>query len=75
MAEKGGLLHGSGHAVGRGKVSTELILSHLQSTEMSYRFKWTKNWGQEAKRMHKLFSHRCGLVGHVSLCFGRGGPS
>jgi hypothetical protein len=38
-AEKGGLLHGSGHAVGRGRVSTQLIFSHLWGTHMSCRFK------------------------------------
>jgi hypothetical protein len=28
--EKGGLLHGLGHALGRGRVSTQLIFSHLR---------------------------------------------
>jgi hypothetical protein len=37
--EKGGLLHGSGHAVGRGWVSTQLIFSHLPGTEMRFSFK------------------------------------
>jgi hypothetical protein len=37
-AEKGDLLQGSGYAMGRGRVSTQLILSHLQGTDMSYRF-------------------------------------
>jgi hypothetical protein len=35
-AEKEGLLHSSGHAMGRGRVSIQLILSHLQGTDMSY---------------------------------------
>jgi hypothetical protein len=33
------LLHGSEHAVGRGRVSTKLIFSHLWDTDMTYRFK------------------------------------
>jgi hypothetical protein len=32
-------LHISGHAVARGKVSTQPIFSHLQDTDMSHRFK------------------------------------
>jgi hypothetical protein len=47
--EKGDLLHSSGNAVGRGRVSTGLIFSHLQGTDMNYRLKWTKNWGQGLK--------------------------
>jgi hypothetical protein len=38
-AEKGGLLHSSGHAMGRGRISTQVIFSHLLDTDMSYRFK------------------------------------
>jgi hypothetical protein len=38
-AEKRGLLHGSGHAMGRGRVRTQLIFSHLWGTNMSYRYK------------------------------------
>jgi hypothetical protein len=38
-AEKGGLLHSSGHAMGRGRVNTQLTFSHLQGADMSYRFK------------------------------------
>jgi hypothetical protein len=45
-AEKGGLLNGSGHAMGRGRVSTQLIFSHLWDSDMSYRFKQTKELGQ-----------------------------
>jgi hypothetical protein len=37
--EKGDLLHGSGHAWGKGRVSTQLIFSHLLGTDMSYGFK------------------------------------
>jgi hypothetical protein len=33
------LLHSSGHVMGRGRVSTQSIFSHLLGTEMSYRFK------------------------------------
>jgi hypothetical protein len=43
-AEKGS--HGSGDAVGRSRVSTQLVFSHLWDTDMSYRFKQIKNWGQ-----------------------------
>jgi hypothetical protein len=42
-AEKGDLLNGSGHAVGRGRVSTQLIFSHLGGADKQ------KNWGQETK--------------------------
>jgi hypothetical protein len=38
-AEKGDLLHGSGHVVGRGRITTQSIFSHLQGKSMSYRFK------------------------------------
>jgi hypothetical protein len=38
-AEKGGLLQVLGHVVGRGRINTQLILSHLQGTDMSHRFK------------------------------------
>jgi hypothetical protein len=38
-AEKGDSLHGAGHAMGRGRVSTQFILNNLQGTDMSYRFK------------------------------------
>jgi hypothetical protein len=38
-AERGGLLYGLGHAMGRGRVRTQLIFSHLQGIDMSYRFK------------------------------------
>jgi hypothetical protein len=36
-AEKGGLLHDSGYVMGRGTVSTQLIFSLRQGTDMSYR--------------------------------------
>jgi hypothetical protein len=45
-AEKGGLLHGLGHALGRGRVSTQLIFSHLLGTEGLSR---QKNWRQGTK--------------------------
>jgi hypothetical protein len=51
-AEKGGLLHSSGHAVGRGRVSTQLIFSHFWGTDMSYRFKEKKRKGQGTKGIH-----------------------
>jgi hypothetical protein len=47
--EKGVLLHSSGHAVGRGRESTQPIFSHLWRADMNYRFKQTKNWGQGTK--------------------------
>jgi hypothetical protein len=50
-AEKGGLVDSSGHAQGRGRVSTQLIFSHLWGTEMSYRFKQTKELGAGDKGM------------------------
>jgi hypothetical protein len=37
--QKGDLLYLSADALGRGKVSTQLIFSHLLGTDMSYRFK------------------------------------
>jgi hypothetical protein len=37
--EKGNLSQNSGHAMGKSKVSTQLIFSHLKGTDMSYRFK------------------------------------
>jgi hypothetical protein len=43
--EKGGLLYSSGHAMGRGRVSTQLTFSLLQGTDLSYRFKYTKELG------------------------------
>jgi hypothetical protein len=49
-AEKRGLLHGWEHALGRGSISTQLILSHLQGTDISYSFKYTKKWGAGDKR-------------------------
>jgi hypothetical protein len=33
-AEKGNLSHGSGLAMGRGRISTQLILSHLNGREL-----------------------------------------
>jgi hypothetical protein len=45
-AEKGDLSHGSRDAVGRGKVSTQLILSYI---DMNYRFNKQKNCGQRTK--------------------------
>jgi hypothetical protein len=51
-AEKGGLLHGSGHAMGRGGISTQLIFRLFQGTDMSYRFNNQKNWGQGTRGMH-----------------------
>jgi hypothetical protein len=38
-AEKGGLLHCLGHTVGRSRVSTQPIFSHLWGTDMSFSFK------------------------------------
>jgi hypothetical protein len=38
-AEKGDSLHGLGHAMGRGRVSTQPIFSHIQGADMSYRLK------------------------------------
>jgi hypothetical protein len=38
-AEKGDLFHSSGHAMGRDRVSTQLIFSHLRGTDMSYMLK------------------------------------
>jgi hypothetical protein len=35
--------------VGRGRVSTQPIFIHLQDTDMSYRFKSTKDWSQGTK--------------------------
>jgi hypothetical protein len=52
-AEKGGWLYGLGHAIGRGIVSTQLILSHLWGIDRSYRFKQTKELGTGDKGTHK----------------------
>jgi hypothetical protein len=70
--EKGGLFHGSGHAVGRGRIGTQLIFSHLQGADMSYRFKYTKDLGAGDKMVCivKQFSHRCGLVGLMTGWWG-----
>jgi hypothetical protein len=38
-AEKAGLLHDWRHAMGRGRISTQLIFIHLQGIDMSYRLK------------------------------------
>jgi hypothetical protein len=38
--EKGDLLHGQGHTVGR--ISTQPIFSYLQGSDMSYMLKQTK---------------------------------
>jgi hypothetical protein len=51
-AEKGDLLHGCGHVMGRGRVSTQLIFSHLQGIDMSYKFKYTKELEIGDKGMH-----------------------
>jgi hypothetical protein len=51
-AEKGNLLQDSGHAVERGRVSTQPIFSHLWSTDMSYRFKYIRELGAGDKGMH-----------------------
>jgi hypothetical protein len=51
-AEKGDSLHGLGHAMGRGRVSTQLIFNHLQGTGMSYRFKKTKKLRAVDKDTH-----------------------
>jgi hypothetical protein len=57
--------------MGRGKVSTQPIFSHLQGIDMSYRFKETG--GQGTKVCINSSSHRFGLVGHyLSSCSGRG---
>jgi hypothetical protein len=64
-AEKGGLLHASGHATGRGRVSTQLIFSHLQGADTSYRLNRQKNWGQGTKVCIVNSScHRCVPVDH-----------
>jgi hypothetical protein len=47
-AEKGGLLHSSGHAMGRGSSS----LAIFGGTDMNYRFKKTKELGEGDKGMH-----------------------
>jgi hypothetical protein len=52
-AEKGDLLHSTGHTMGRGKISTQSIFTHLQGINMSFRFKQTKNWRQGERGMHK----------------------
>jgi hypothetical protein len=51
-AEKGNLIHGSGHAMGSGRVSTQLIFCHLWGTNMNYRFKYTKELGTGDNGMH-----------------------
>jgi hypothetical protein len=38
-----------GTCLGKRQGYTQLILSHLWGTDMSYRFKQTKNWGQGTK--------------------------
>jgi hypothetical protein len=38
-AGKGELVYSKGYAVGRGRVSTQLIFRYLQATGMRYRFK------------------------------------
>jgi hypothetical protein len=48
--QKVGLVHDSGHVLGRGRVSTQLIFSHLWHTDISYRFKQTKELGTGDKR-------------------------
>jgi hypothetical protein len=48
-AEKRHLLHGWGHVMERGRVSTQLILSNLWGTDMSYRFKQMKELGTGIK--------------------------
>jgi hypothetical protein len=50
--DRGGLLHSLGPIMGRGRVSTQLIFSHLWGTDMSYRLSSRKNWGQRTKGMH-----------------------
>jgi hypothetical protein len=50
-AKKGGLLHNS-FAVGRGRVSTQLIFSHLCSADMNCRFKYIKELGVGDKVMY-----------------------
>jgi hypothetical protein len=47
--EIGGLLHSLRHAMGRGRVSTPLIFKHLLGTDMSYKFKYTKELGAGTK--------------------------
>jgi hypothetical protein len=49
-AEEGDLLPSSGNAMGRGKISTQLIFIHLQVTNISYRFIYTKELGARGKR-------------------------
>jgi hypothetical protein len=39
QAQKEDILQGSGHAIGRGRVSAQPFFRHLQGTDMSYRFK------------------------------------
>jgi hypothetical protein len=47
-AEKG---HRWGHAVGRGRINTQPIFSHLQGADMSCRFKQTKELGAVDKKV------------------------
>jgi hypothetical protein len=66
------LLQGSGRTTERGRINTQLFISHFGGIDSSYRFKLTKNWGQGTKCVHRQFSHRCGLLGHyLSSCSGR----
>jgi hypothetical protein len=48
-AEKGSLLHTSGRAMGRGRVSTQLIFSHLGVQTWATGLRRQKNWGQGTK--------------------------
>jgi hypothetical protein len=50
-AEKVGLLHNLGHHR-KARVSSQLIFSHLQGKNMSYRFKLTKELGAGDKVTH-----------------------
>jgi hypothetical protein len=38
--------------MGKGRVSTQLIFSHLWGTDMNYSFKWTKELKAGDKGMH-----------------------
>jgi hypothetical protein len=52
-------------AVERGKVSTEPIFINLQVIDMSFRFKWRKNWsrGKKICTIKQCWS-KCGLIGY-----------
>jgi hypothetical protein len=73
-AEKGGLLHDSGHAIGRGRVSTQPIQSSSGTRVIDLNRQRFGDRGQ--KVFMNSSSHRCGLAGHYpSLIWSQaGGP-